>query len=138
MKKIAIMGCLAVALLLVLNFSGSAQVERQYAAHVPFDFTVGDKLLKAGDYTLAPAAGITNQRSLILRDSSTGRGIFVGQASIGPELSEEQGKLTFVKNGDEWALGAIDTPRYAVKIKKLRTDRGELQLAKKRTISLQN
>jgi len=138
MKKIAIMGSLAVAMLLVLNFSGSAQVERQYAAHVPFDFTVGNKVMKAGDYTLGPASGITNQRSLILWDRSNGRGIVVGQASIGPEQSEEEGKLTFIKNGDDWALGAIDTPRFALKLKKIRTDRGELQLAKKQVVTLQN
>lgn len=137
MKKLAIIGYLAVGLLLISGVAASAQVARPYAAHVPFDFTVGHKVLKAGDYTLRPATGITNQRSVILWDSE-GRGTVVGLASVGSDDSEQKGTMTFVKDGDEWALGAVDTPRYALKIKKLRTDRGEIQLAKSRSVTLQN
>ena len=137
MKKLAIIGCLAVGLLLISGVAGIAQVARPYAAHVPFDFTVRNKVLKAGDYKLKPLDGITNQRSLILLDSE-GRGTVVGLASVGSDDSEEKGTMTFVKDGDGWALGSVDTPRFALRIKKLRTDRGELQLAKSRSVTLQN
>jgi hypothetical protein len=137
MKKLAIIGCLALGLLMISSVAGNAQVGRYYAAHVPFDFTVGKKVLKAGDYTLRPASGVTNQRSLILWDSD-GRGTVVGQASVGSDDSEEKGTMTFVKDGDDWALGSVDTPRFALRIKKLRTDRGEIQLAKSRSVTLQN
>ena len=138
MKKIAIMGCLVVGLLFTLSLSGNAQSVRQYAMQVPFDFTVGNKLLKAGDYTIAPAAGITNQRALVLFNRSTGKGTVVGATGLGSDESAENGKVTFVKEGDQWALGSIDTPRFALKLKKIRTDRGELQLAKKQVVTLQN
>jgi len=138
MKKLAIMGCLTIGFLFALSSFGSAQSPHQYALHVPFDFTVGSKQLKAGDYTLAPAAGITNQRALILFNRSTGKATIVGATGLGSDESTASGKVTFVKDGQEWALGVIDTPRFSLVLKNLPKDKAELAVANSRVVRLQN
>ena len=116
MKKLSIVGSLLAGLLLMFTVSGSAQVSRQYSAHVPFDFNVNNKLMKAGDYTLGPLGGITNQRAIAL-SSNSGRTAIVGQAIIGSSQADVKGTMTFAKSGDGWVLQSIDTPGFALKLK---------------------
>jgi hypothetical protein len=88
--------------------------------NVPFDFTVGNKLMKSGEYTIEPLSGITNQRSLILRGRADGSSKLIGQAAIGSSESNEPGSATFAKYGDEWVLQRIVTPGYELKFKSSR------------------
>jgi len=120
MKRFLQSGFLGVGLLWALSASGNAQVSQHYAVNVPFDFTVGNKLMKSGEYTIEPLSGITNQRSLILRGRADGRSKLLGQAAIGSSESNEPGSATFAKYGDEWVLQQIVTPGYELKFKSSR------------------
>lgn len=102
--------------MLMFSVSGNAQVSRQYSAHVPFDFNVGSKLMKAGEYTLGPTAGITNQRAIAL-SGGAGKTAIVGQAIIGSSQGDVKGTMTFAKSSDGWVLQSIDTPGFALKLK---------------------
>src|SRR5580765_5618559 len=115
MKRFLQSGFLGVCLLWALSASGNAQVSQHYAVNVPFDFTVGNKLMKSGEYTIEPLNGITNQRSLILRSRADGRSKVLGQAAIGSSESIEPGSATFAKYGDDWVLQQIVTPGYELK-----------------------
>jgi len=144
MKNLAIMGCLTVGLLLVSSVSGSAQVSRHYTAHVPFDFTVGGRSLKAGDYTIGPAAGVTNQRALLLEDNSTGRLKVIGQVIIDASQSDKLGSMNFVKNSSGWTLQTIETNSFALNLGKAKSKSADVNVAtaakvsETQTILLQN
>jgi hypothetical protein len=104
---------------------------------VPFDFSVGSKQLKAGDYTLGPLSGITNQRAIVLRSNFSGKTeIVVGQAGIGVVDEDVKGTLTFVKDSDVWALQTINAPSFTLKLRKIGAAERNLASAKN-TVDLQ-
>ena len=131
MKNILRVGLLAVGLLAGLSISGNGQVNRQYAAHIPFDFKVGNKVLKAGDYRVTPLTGVTNERTIALQNRSTGKTTLIGQASIGSQGMNTGGKLTFIGNNDEWLLSEVNTPGFALKVKLRSAERDNIASAKK-------
>src|SRR3954469_20423209 len=105
MKRYLETGFLGVCVLWALSVTGNAQVSQHYAVNVPFDFTVGNKLMKSGKYTIEPLSGITNQRSIIFRNGSNGRSQLIGQTSIASSSEADgPGRLTFAKYGDDWVL----------------------------------
>jgi len=117
MKRFLQLGFLGVCVLGALSATGNAQVSQQYAVNVPFDFAVGNKVMKSGEYTIEPLSGITNQRSIIFRSRLDGRSKLIGQASIGSSDSDKAGRLTFAKYGDNWVLQQVVTPGYELKLK---------------------
>jgi hypothetical protein len=117
MKNILQTGLLAVGVLLVTGATGNAQVSRQYSAHVPFDFVVGDKLMKSGDYTIVPASGTTDLRAILLEDRNTLKASVVGQTAITSSNSIKKGRLVFAKIGDRWLLSEITTTGFELRLK---------------------
>jgi hypothetical protein len=117
MKRILQIGLLAIGVVWVLSATGNAQISRQYAAHVPFDFIVGNKLMKAGDYKIAPAAGVTDQRAIVLENAATLNADVVGQTAVTSSISNKQGRLTFVKQDGQWLLSDISTTGFELKLK---------------------
>ena len=97
--------------------------------------------LKAGDYTIGPASGITNQRALVLSNRSNGKVNVVGQAIIGSSEGEAKGTMTVAKDDDGWALRAIDTPGFVLNLEKTKSDETNVASANKapenRTVTLQ-
>src|SRR3954466_16236449 len=142
MKNILRVTLFAVGVLWAFGATGNAQVSQQYAANVPFDFSVGNKLMKAGDYRISPAAGDSNQRTLILTDRNTGKAVVIGQATLGSSLSNEGGKLVFGKSGDQWVLEEIKTSRFELMLHGSRSNDSNVAEAKKaadtRTVAIKN
>ena len=140
MKNILRTGLIAVAAFLAFGISANAQVSRQYLVHIPFDFKVGKKVLKAGDYRLAPLDGITNWRSVALRGPSTNDWKVLGNAAIDSTESNKQGRLTFAKIGDEWLLRDVETAGFKLKLKVPAADEGNVATVGKpvetKTVSL--
>jgi hypothetical protein len=142
MKNILRVTLFAVGVLWAFGATGNAQVSQQYAANVPFDFSVGNKLMKAGDYRILPAAGVSNQRMLILTNRNTGKAVVAGQATLGSSLSDEGGKLVFGKYGDQWVLQAINTSRFELKLRGKRSNdikvAEAVKAAETRTVAIKN
>lgn len=130
MKNILRFGLLLVGIFVAFGISGNAQVARQYAAHIPFDFKVGHKVLKAGDYRISPMAGISNQRVIAIRNQATGKATLIGQASIDSSGTNTGGRLTFIGNNDEWLLSEVTTSGFSLKLKSGR-DEGQIASSKK-------
>jgi hypothetical protein len=131
MKNILRVGLLLAGVFAALAISGNAQVNRQYAAHIPFDFKVGGKVLKAGDYRITPLSGITNQRFIAIQNQETGKATLVGQASIDSSGTSTEGRLTFIGNNDEWLLSEVTTPGFSLKLKSRSEDNDKIASAKK-------
>src|SRR4051794_33383785 len=104
MKRLIMVGCLAVGLVAVLGISGNAQLTHRYSAKIPFDFSIRGKRLQAGDYTITTLSSVTNLRAVYLRDSSTGKGLVIGPAEVISSDSEERGALVFVRVDNGWVL----------------------------------
>jgi len=140
MKNILRTGLIAAGAFLALGISVSAQVSRQYLVHIPFDFKVGKKVLKAGDYRLAPLDGITNWRTMALQGQSTKDWKILGNVAIDSTESNKQGRLTFAKIGDEWLLRDVETAGFKLKLNVPAADEGNVATAGKpvetKTVSL--
>lgn len=140
MKNIFRTGLIAVAAFLALGISGHAQVSRQCLVHIPFDFKVGQTVLKAGDYRLAPLDGITNWRALALQGRSTKDWKVLGNVAIDSTESNKKGRLTFAKIGDDWLLRDVETASFKLKLDVPAADEGNVATAGKpvdtKTVSL--
>ena len=131
MKNILRVGLLLAGIFGVFGISGNAQVSNMYAAHIPFDFKVGDKVLKAGDYRISPLDGATNERVIVLRDSSTGKATLLGQTAIGSYGTIKGGRLTFIGSDDGWFLKEITTEGFTLKTKAGSVENQNVASAKK-------
>jgi hypothetical protein len=131
MKKLVQTLVLAVGVLWAFSASGNAQVSQQYTVHVPFDFNVGSKLMKSGDYTIAPLSGTTGQRALILRNRETGRAKVIGQAAITSSYSNEPGRMTFAKEDGQWILQEVISPGFELRLRRAKAYEGNVASNKK-------
>jgi hypothetical protein len=70
-------------------------------ATVPFDFTVGNKVLPSGNYTIEPTA----QNVIVIRNRE--KNIAVMSTSYADGKHSKTGKLVFNKYGDQYFLSEI-------------------------------
>jgi hypothetical protein len=98
---------MAVALLMV---SAQAQYQARLVANIPFDFTVGDKTMLAGWYTIKPVSD-SGLRSKLLIRSEDGRSVTT--VDVSPVQAKEiqtEAKLLFNRYGDQYFLSQVWTP----------------------------
>jgi hypothetical protein len=130
MKRFILAIFLVIGSLAVFSATGNAQVTRRYAANIPFDFSVGKKQFKAGDYTIGPIGSQTNADFLILTDRSNGRVQLLGQVSVNKYDPDLNGTIQFVKADDRWVLSSIETGTFSVKLPG--SDKDEMKIASNR------
>jgi hypothetical protein len=114
MKRFILTVFLAVGALAVFSATGNAQISRRYSANIPFDFSVGKRQFKAGNYTIGPLGTQTSADFLLLTDRSTGKVKLIGQATIDRYNTDLTGKMNFVQAGDVWVLSSIETGTFSV------------------------
>ena len=97
----------AITLLAIANFAMAGTSFAQsngVRATVPFDFTVGSKLLPAGTYTIAPA---TENKSVIVIRSHDKAFAALSLVHQDDNKSPNGGKLLFHKYGGQYFLSEI-------------------------------
>ena len=97
----------AITLLAIANFAMAGTSFAQSSgvrATVPFDFTVGSKLLPAGTYTIAPA---TENKSVIVIRSHDKAFAALSLVHQDDNKSPNGGKLLFHKYGGQYFLSEI-------------------------------
>ena len=99
MKRFILTMFMLVGTLAVFSVSGNAQVTRRYSASIPFDFSVGKKHLKAGEYTVGPVGTLISGGFIMLTERSTGRSQLVGQTSFEQNGAGLTGKMQFISTG---------------------------------------
>jgi hypothetical protein len=100
MKRIA-----AIALFTIASFVTAGKVMAQdhaVRATVPFDFTVGDKLLPSGTYTIT-----SDSANVIMIRNRDKHVAILSLASYESNESRNGGKLVFDKYGDQYFLHEI-------------------------------
>ncbi len=102
MKRI--MSITSIALFALVSFvtvgSISAQ-ERAVKANVPFDFTVGDKLLPAGTYT------ISAENTNVIKIQNSAKHVTLLSTATSDGKESKTGELVFNKYGDQYFLREI-------------------------------
>jgi phosphopantothenate synthetase len=110
--------------------AAQAQTASEYRAHIPFDFTVGEKSFQAGDYSIAFANLTTSQRRLIIRSVNGREAALV--VVMPKETVERLNKATLVFNLYEarYSLAGIKTNQLSAE---LYQSKSEARLAKNST-----
>jgi hypothetical protein len=89
--------------------SANAQLSIPIRAKIPFDFTVGDKKLLAGEYTFSRLSGFSNSNVMFV--SSVDGSTRVFQSTFGAQVltPKDESTLVFHKYGDQYFLEQIWT-----------------------------
>jgi hypothetical protein len=100
----------------------SAQAPTTYKADVPFEFTVGDTALPAGQYDITPRAD-----GLVFLTSGDARCYFLSLPKDRSSSAALQPELLFNRYGDRYFLSLVTTGSY---IRELPVSRAEGELRK--------
>jgi len=101
--KIFSMLCLAVTLAVAAVYANPA---RPLKANIPFDFSVGDKTLPAGVYTVEPLA---TPGVLQIRREDCRAGALTQTHGVQARPEQDQTKLVFHRYGDRYFLAQVWT-----------------------------
>ena len=114
MKKTALQTCSLVGLVVMIAVvSGNAQA--QYRTHIPFDFTIGQKIYRAGDYCIDSITPFSSNPSIAIRDTQ-GRRSHVMMVTRGEDLSQiKMATLVFNRFETQYYLAEIRTPGFIVR-----------------------
>ena len=105
-KSTLIMISVAVALLILASGSVYAQIQsRSIKAEIPFDFTIGDKLHPAGNYTATPLA---NSSILRVRATENAEATAVGTIAVeAANNNEVKPMFVFRRYGNQYFLAEV-------------------------------
>jgi len=107
-KRLTMLSLVSMFSLCAAVASANAQLSTPIRAKIPFDFTVGDKKLPAGEYTFSRLSFLNTTTMLISSvDSST----HLVQSTFGAQVltPKNESTLVFHKYGDQYFLEQIWT-----------------------------
>ncbi len=107
-KRLTMLSLVSMFSLCAAVASANAQLSTPIRAKIPFDFTVGDKKLPAGEYTFSRLSFLNTTTMLISSvDSST----HLFQSTFGAQVltPKNESTLVFHKYGDQYFLEQIWT-----------------------------
>lgn len=123
MKRKLLKSCsLLVLAVLIVAVSAQAQTRGSYQAEIPFDFSIGDQVYEAGDYTirvktpnyLANILAITNAEGEELKSTAL--------LESGDRSKNDEARLIFDRYGDQYVLKQIVAPRFGFTTPKSKGD----------------
>ncbi|MEP7212846.1 MAG: hypothetical protein ABI791_07215 [Acidobacteriota bacterium] len=122
MRQIIILTAIAIIVLTSAAASASAQMTQKYRAEIPFDFSIGNRDMKAGSYTLglfnsdssAPVLGITSRASGVAKA--------IKPIILSGYDRDTKAVLKFVRSGDHYDLAEVVAPEFSTKLKKTWSD----------------
>jgi len=106
---------IAIALLAVLTLVGAGNAVAQNVgvqATMPFEFTVGGKLLPAGTYNIEPASSLASQGVITIQNTDN-HFWAMSTASRSQQDPVGNGELIFDKYGDKYFLHEVLCPNVA-------------------------
>ncbi|HEX8247327.1 MAG TPA: hypothetical protein VF599_04015 [Pyrinomonadaceae bacterium] len=104
--------------------AAAAQTAPEYRAHIPFDFTVGEKSFRAGDYSIAFGSLTTSQRRLIIRSV---KGKEAALVVVMPKENVKQVNhptLVFHLDDARYSLTGIKTSQLSAELYKSKSEAG--------------
>jgi hypothetical protein len=104
------LGVLPALLLFVAFATANAQSNAQIRANIPFDFTVGNKTLPAGEYTLVRDSTSVNNATVVIRGTVTNESVMQISRSAFIHSQGNGAKLVFHRYGDNYFLYQVWSP----------------------------
>jgi hypothetical protein len=92
---------------LVVTLIVAAGAQSPSKAKIPFDFTVGDKTLKAGEYVIKVAGSGSMPELLAFHDANGKPQVVVNGIRMEAVENNGQSRLLFTKYGDRYFLAQI-------------------------------
>ncbi|CAN5833565.1 hypothetical protein BH18ACI4_BH18ACI4_07500 [soil metagenome] len=129
LKGLTMLMLIAVVTLMAALVSAHAQSPSSVIADVPFEFAVGGKTLRAGEYSVRE---LTNGNALMVRSRDSKNVAIRLTQSIQARIVPEQAKLVFHRYGQRYFLSEVWTPGEITgrQLRKSSEERAiELQLA---------
>ncbi len=132
MKKTLLQICSVVGLVILLTVVTQAQT--QYRANIPFDFSIGQKNFKAGEYSVGWLTPNADSKVIVIRDAK-GRNSYAIMPAIASSKTETAA-LTFNRYADKYFLAKINTPAFKVELLKGEEMLGQNSKASEETVAL--
>lgn len=102
----------------ILMVAVSAKAQNEYRAYIPFDFTMGGKTYKAGNYVIDPLSRDSANTPIAFMNAS-GTGSQILMAAPGGGYSKVKiATLIFDRLETQYSLAVIKTPSFVVKFRK--------------------
>ena len=128
-----------IAILIVLVASAVTAVRAQSTAnaraHIPFDFSVNNKTMKAGDYVINRRDDRGSFWSLNSNDRRRSALLLV--LGVGTERTSK-GKMTFRRYGNKYFLVSVDTTNYQIGLQKSRAERSLIKKLETNSLAMNN
>jgi hypothetical protein len=137
MKKAGLQICSLLALVIILTVV-SAQAQTQYKAHVPFDFTLGQETLQAGDYVIALTSRNSSQQALTIREEKSNKSRIVLVVPKEANEKSEISRLVFNRYDGRYFLAEMMTPSLGAEFRqpKLQRSLGKTQKPKIEVVAI--
>ena len=108
-KRLTMLSLVSMFTLCAAVASANAQLINPMRAKIPFDFSVGDKKLAAGEYTFSRLSGVANSNMMLV--SSVDSSIRMFQRTLAAQVltPKDKSTLVFHRYGDQYFLEQIWT-----------------------------
>ena len=108
-KRFTMLGLVSMFTLCAAAASANAQLTYPVRAKIPFDFSMGDKKLPAGEYTFRRLSGLADIRTMSVTSVDAGTHLFQSTFAAQVLTPKNESSLVFHKYGDEYFLEEIWT-----------------------------
>jgi len=106
-KRLTILSLVSMFTLCAAVASANAQLSVPIRAKIPFDFSLGDKKLAAGEYTFSRLSGIADNRTMLVRSEDSSTRMFQSTSVAQVLTPKNESSLVFHKYGDQYFLEQI-------------------------------
>ena len=108
-KRLTMLSLVSMFTLCAAVVSANAQLSYPIKAKIPFDFSVGNKKLAAGEYTFSRLSGIADNRTMLVRSEDSSTRMFQSTLVAQVLTPKNESILVFHKYGDQYFLEQIWT-----------------------------
>src|ERR1700738_420022 len=106
-KRLTMLSLVSMFSLCAAVAPANAQLSTPIRAKIPFDFTVGDKKLPAGEYTFSRLSGFSDNTVVSVSSSDASAHVFQSTFAAHVLTPKNKSTLVFHKYGDQYFLEQI-------------------------------
>lgn len=137
MKKAALQICTTVGLIILIAVV-SAQAQTQYRVQIPFDFNIGQKSYRSGEYSVGLLSQAADQKVIVIRDAKGRNSYAVMPTRAESGARVDAAKLIFNRYEDQYFLAEITAPAFNAELFKSKMEEriGKNQKVRREQVAL--
>jgi hypothetical protein len=106
-KRLTMLSLVSMFTLCAAVASANAQLTYPVKAKIPFDFSVGDKKLPAGEYAFRRLSGFSDSKMMLVSSADASTSVFQSTSRTQILTPKNQSTLVFHRYGDQYFLEQI-------------------------------